>query len=204
MGPAFTAKGRCAPWERAPSAAPGGWLCGGVCPRGGGVRRAWGAELGVRAVEGSGLGRLPLEPRTCWLRHTFRFRTVPGPRGRGPRVRGRSGSAGSRWKCFPGGPPKGVVGGQPPAPASTPALAPQTKLHEDVCDKRTAATIATHALPAVRGPLLYTARPPQDLKVPCAPPSAVPGPLCVLRKAHVPEAAPGALQWSQCPRHAPR
>lgn len=41
----------------------------------------------------------------------------------------------------------------------------QTKLHEDLCEKRTAATIATHDLRAVRGPLLYTARPPQDLKV---------------------------------------
>lgn len=41
----------------------------------------------------------------------------------------------------------------------------QTKLHEDLCEKRTAATIATHDLSAVRGPLLYTARPPQDLKV---------------------------------------
>ncbi|KAF6109926.1 leucine rich repeat containing 47 [Phyllostomus discolor] len=40
-----------------------------------------------------------------------------------------------------------------------------TKLHEDVCDKRTAATIATHELRAVRGPLLYTARPPPDLKI---------------------------------------
>uniref|UniRef100_A0A8C7AH43 B3/B4 tRNA-binding domain-containing protein n=1 Tax=Neovison vison TaxID=452646 RepID=A0A8C7AH43_NEOVI len=44
-------------------------------------------------------------------------------------------------------------------------LTSQTKLHEDVCEKRTAATIATHDLQAVRGPLLYTARPPQDLKI---------------------------------------
>lgn len=44
-------------------------------------------------------------------------------------------------------------------------LALQTKLHEDLCEKRTAATIATHDLGAVRGPLLYTARPPEDLKV---------------------------------------
>ncbi|XP_032719126.1 leucine-rich repeat-containing protein 47 [Lontra canadensis] len=44
-------------------------------------------------------------------------------------------------------------------------LTSQTKLHEDVCEKRTAATIATHDLRAVRGPLLYTARPPQDLKI---------------------------------------
>ena len=47
----------------------------------------------------------------------------------------------------------------------------QTKLHEELCEKRTAATIATHDLRAVRGPLLYDTRPPQDLKVtPCAPP----------------------------------
>ncbi|XP_023491687.2 leucine-rich repeat-containing protein 47 [Equus caballus] len=44
-------------------------------------------------------------------------------------------------------------------------LTSQTKLHEDLCEKRTAATIATHDLSAVRGPLLYTTRPPQDLKI---------------------------------------
>ncbi|KAG8505457.1 Leucine-rich repeat-containing protein 47 [Galemys pyrenaicus] len=44
-------------------------------------------------------------------------------------------------------------------------LTAQTKLHEDLCGKRTAATIATHDLGAVRGPLLYGARPPQDLKI---------------------------------------
>ncbi|XP_020013964.2 leucine-rich repeat-containing protein 47 [Castor canadensis] len=44
-------------------------------------------------------------------------------------------------------------------------LTSQTKLHEDLCEKRTAATIATHDLCAVRGPLLYTARPPQDFKI---------------------------------------
>ncbi|EHB18894.1 Leucine-rich repeat-containing protein 47 [Heterocephalus glaber] len=44
-------------------------------------------------------------------------------------------------------------------------LASQTKLHDELCEKRTAATIATHDLRAVRGPLLYTARPPQDLKI---------------------------------------
>ncbi|KAM9687002.1 leucine-rich repeat-containing protein 47 isoform 4-T4 [Trichechus inunguis] len=42
---------------------------------------------------------------------------------------------------------------------------PETKLHEDLCEKRTAATIATHDLKAIRGPLLYGARPPQDLKI---------------------------------------
>lgn len=41
----------------------------------------------------------------------------------------------------------------------------QTKLHDDLCEKRTAATIATHDLQAVRGPLLYAARPPEDLKI---------------------------------------
>ncbi|XP_066126724.1 leucine-rich repeat-containing protein 47 [Saccopteryx bilineata] len=44
-------------------------------------------------------------------------------------------------------------------------LTSQTKLHEELCEKRTAATIATHDLRAVQGPLLYTTRPPQDLKI---------------------------------------
>lgn len=44
-------------------------------------------------------------------------------------------------------------------------LTSQTKLHEDLCEKRTAATIATHDLHAVRGPLLYAARPPEDFKI---------------------------------------
>ncbi|XP_006871805.1 PREDICTED: leucine-rich repeat-containing protein 47 [Chrysochloris asiatica] len=44
-------------------------------------------------------------------------------------------------------------------------LTAQTKLHEDLCEKRTAATIATHDLKAIRGPLLYGAQPPQDLKI---------------------------------------
>ncbi|XP_042807795.1 leucine-rich repeat-containing protein 47 [Panthera leo] len=44
-------------------------------------------------------------------------------------------------------------------------LTSQTKLHEELCEKRTAATIATHDLRAVRGPLLYDTRPPQDLKI---------------------------------------
>nr|KAF6506321.1 leucine rich repeat containing 47 [Rousettus aegyptiacus] len=50
------------------------------------------------------------------------------------------------------------------SPAAS-ALALQTKLHEDLCEKRTVATIATHDRAAVRGPLLYTGRPPQDLKI---------------------------------------
>nr|XP_008119421.1 PREDICTED: leucine-rich repeat-containing protein 47 [Anolis carolinensis] len=44
-------------------------------------------------------------------------------------------------------------------------LSVQTKLHEDVCEKRTAATIATHDLRLVKGPLLYDVRPPDDLKI---------------------------------------
>nr|XP_056720870.1 leucine-rich repeat-containing protein 47 [Euleptes europaea] len=44
-------------------------------------------------------------------------------------------------------------------------LSVQTKLHEDVCDKRTTATIATHDLRLIKGPLLYDARPPDDLKI---------------------------------------
>lgn len=55
-------------------------------------------------------------------------------------------------------------GGAVLSPAAS-ALALQTKLHEDLCEKRTVATIATHDRAAVRGPLLYTGRPPQDLKV---------------------------------------
>ncbi|KAM5140718.1 leucine-rich repeat-containing protein 47 [Mantella aurantiaca] len=44
-------------------------------------------------------------------------------------------------------------------------LQAQTKLHEDICDKRTLATIATHDLRLVKGPLLYDARPPKDFKI---------------------------------------
>nr|XP_060610115.1 leucine-rich repeat-containing protein 47-like [Anolis sagrei ordinatus] len=44
-------------------------------------------------------------------------------------------------------------------------LSVQTKLHEDVCEKRTVATIATHDLRLVKGPLLYDVRPPDDLKI---------------------------------------
>ncbi|KAL8198598.1 UNVERIFIED_CONTAM: hypothetical protein K2H54_017259 [Gekko kuhli] len=44
-------------------------------------------------------------------------------------------------------------------------LSLQTKLHEDICDKRTAATIATHDLRLIKGPLLYDARPPDELKI---------------------------------------
>lgn len=41
----------------------------------------------------------------------------------------------------------------------------QTKLHEDICEKRTAATIATHDLQLVKGPLTYDVQPPGELKV---------------------------------------
>ncbi|TKC39436.1 leucine-rich repeat-containing protein 47 [Monodon monoceros] len=44
-------------------------------------------------------------------------------------------------------------------------LSSQTKLHEDLCEKRTVATIATHDLRAIRGPLLYATRPPEDLRI---------------------------------------
>ncbi|XP_063799649.1 leucine-rich repeat-containing protein 47 [Pseudophryne corroboree] len=44
-------------------------------------------------------------------------------------------------------------------------LTAQTKLHEDLCDKRTLATIATHDLQLVKGPLLYDARPPKESKI---------------------------------------
>ncbi|XP_062889385.1 leucine-rich repeat-containing protein 47 isoform X2 [Mobula hypostoma] len=44
-------------------------------------------------------------------------------------------------------------------------LVAQTKLHDDVCLKRTLATIATHDLQRVKGPLLYDARPSQSLKI---------------------------------------
>ncbi|KAG9482017.1 hypothetical protein GDO78_010969 [Eleutherodactylus coqui] len=41
----------------------------------------------------------------------------------------------------------------------------KTKLHEDLCDKRTLATIATHDLQRVKGPLLYDARPPKEFTI---------------------------------------
>uniref|UniRef100_A0A8D0H212 Leucine rich repeat containing 47 n=1 Tax=Sphenodon punctatus TaxID=8508 RepID=A0A8D0H212_SPHPU len=44
-------------------------------------------------------------------------------------------------------------------------LSAQTKLHEDICEKRTVATIATHDLQLIKGPLLYDAQPPDELKV---------------------------------------
>ncbi|XP_069774410.1 leucine-rich repeat-containing protein 47 isoform X3 [Narcine bancroftii] len=44
-------------------------------------------------------------------------------------------------------------------------LVAQTKLHDDICLKRTLATIATHDLQLVKGPLLYDARPSHSLKI---------------------------------------
>ncbi|KAM9217803.1 leucine-rich repeat-containing protein 47 [Leptosomus discolor] len=44
-------------------------------------------------------------------------------------------------------------------------LSAQTKLHEDICEKRTAATIATHDLQLIKGPLIYGVQPPDELKI---------------------------------------
>ncbi|XP_072464752.1 leucine-rich repeat-containing protein 47 [Notamacropus eugenii] len=44
-------------------------------------------------------------------------------------------------------------------------LSMQTKLHEDMCEKRTAATIASHDLKLIKGPLVYGAQAPQELKI---------------------------------------
>uniref|UniRef100_A0A8C5RJS3 Leucine rich repeat containing 47 n=1 Tax=Laticauda laticaudata TaxID=8630 RepID=A0A8C5RJS3_LATLA len=44
-------------------------------------------------------------------------------------------------------------------------LSVQTKLHEDICEKRTTATIATHDLQLVKGPLVYEVRAPEELKI---------------------------------------
>ncbi|NWS43794.1 LRC47 protein, partial [Probosciger aterrimus] len=44
-------------------------------------------------------------------------------------------------------------------------LSAQTKLHEDICEKRTVATIATHDLQLIKAPLMYDVQPPDTLKV---------------------------------------
>ncbi|TRY82344.1 hypothetical protein DNTS_000066 [Danionella cerebrum] len=44
-------------------------------------------------------------------------------------------------------------------------LIAQTKLHDEMCNKRTTATIATHDLSLLKTPLLYDARPPDTLKI---------------------------------------
>ncbi|NXG18443.1 LRC47 protein, partial [Grallaria varia] len=44
-------------------------------------------------------------------------------------------------------------------------LSMQTKLHEDICERRTVATIATHDLQLVKVPLIYDVQPPDELKI---------------------------------------
>ncbi|XP_023847065.1 leucine-rich repeat-containing protein 47 [Salvelinus sp. IW2-2015] len=44
-------------------------------------------------------------------------------------------------------------------------LVAQTKLHDDLCGKRTTATIATHDMQLLKGPLMYDARTPPMLKI---------------------------------------
>lgn len=44
-------------------------------------------------------------------------------------------------------------------------LMAQTKLHEEVCGKRTTATIATHDVRLLKGPLTYGVKPPTQLKI---------------------------------------
>ncbi|KAG5282728.1 hypothetical protein AALO_G00059220 [Alosa alosa] len=44
-------------------------------------------------------------------------------------------------------------------------LVAQTKLHDDLCARRTTATIATHDLKLLKAPLLYDARTPDTLKI---------------------------------------
>lgn len=44
-------------------------------------------------------------------------------------------------------------------------LMAQTKLHDDLCGKRTTATIATHDVQLLKGPLVYDVKPPTQLKI---------------------------------------
>uniref|UniRef100_A0A3Q3XGY2 B3/B4 tRNA-binding domain-containing protein n=1 Tax=Mola mola TaxID=94237 RepID=A0A3Q3XGY2_MOLML len=44
-------------------------------------------------------------------------------------------------------------------------LVAQTKLHDDLCGRRTTATIATHDLELIKAPLVYDVRPPTELKI---------------------------------------
>ncbi|KAI5610340.1 leucine-rich repeat-containing protein 47 [Silurus asotus] len=44
-------------------------------------------------------------------------------------------------------------------------LAAQTKLHDDICGRRTTATIATHDLSSLKAPLQYDATPPDVLRI---------------------------------------
>lgn len=41
----------------------------------------------------------------------------------------------------------------------------KTKLHDELCGRRTAATIATHDMQLIKSPLTYDVRPPTQLKV---------------------------------------
>lgn len=41
----------------------------------------------------------------------------------------------------------------------------QTKLHDGICEKRMAATIATHDLAKIKKPLLYTSHPPKEMVI---------------------------------------
>lgn len=41
----------------------------------------------------------------------------------------------------------------------------QTKLHDDLCAKRTTATIATHDVQLLKAPLIYDVKSPTQLKV---------------------------------------
>ncbi|XP_020506526.1 leucine-rich repeat-containing protein 47 [Labrus bergylta] len=44
-------------------------------------------------------------------------------------------------------------------------LVAQTKLHDDLCDRRTIATIATHDVQLLKAPLTYDVKPPTELKI---------------------------------------
>ncbi|KAM9344339.1 leucine-rich repeat-containing protein 47 [Pholidichthys leucotaenia] len=44
-------------------------------------------------------------------------------------------------------------------------LVAQTKLHDDLCGKRTVATIAAHDAQLLKGPLMYDVKPPTQLKI---------------------------------------
>ncbi|XP_044066910.1 leucine-rich repeat-containing protein 47 [Siniperca chuatsi] len=44
-------------------------------------------------------------------------------------------------------------------------LVAQTKLHDDLCGKRTTATIATHDVQLLKAPLMYDVKPPTQLKI---------------------------------------
>ncbi|XP_008278424.1 leucine-rich repeat-containing protein 47 [Stegastes partitus] len=60
-----------------------------------------------------------------------------------------------------------IVGGMnlKPGNALKRFLMAQTKLHEDLCGKRTIATIATHDVQLLKGPLTYDVKPPTQLKI---------------------------------------